>query len=54
MIYVKQVSEETYCLVNEWGDYVGLDGELAYYPCFYTGLAKNSKFSEFIEKKKDE
>jgi hypothetical protein len=54
-IYAKQLSEDTYCLVNERGDSVGLDGDLAHYPYFYNGLAKNSQWPEFLEEQvKDE
>ena len=49
MIYAKQLSENQYCLVNEFDTCVGLDGEIVYHPVLRNGKAKDSKYPEFIE-----
>jgi len=50
-IFAKQLDAETYCLVNEYGHSVGLDGELAYHPYFYNGQAKDSGYPEYLPNK---
>ena len=50
-IYVKQVDNKTYCLVDENGNDIDLEGNLTYHPFLYAGKAEYSGFPVYEEKK---
>ena len=50
-IYVKQVDNKTYFLVDENGNNINLEGKPTYYPFLYAGKAEDSGFPVYEEKK---
>ena len=51
IIYVKQVDDKTYCLVDKDGNNINLEGRPTYHPFLYAGKAENSGFPVYEEKK---
>jgi len=49
-VFAKQVSENTYKLVDIYGSSCDRDGNLAYHPVFFSGRAEESEWPIYEEK----